>query len=72
MTVLFVHEMCRAVRRRDDPQALSRLKGSAEAWPGGVLINSAGLGGVVTLVTEGFPSGRDGLVLITGIAIGVL
>ncbi|MEU7317893.1 hypothetical protein [Streptomyces sp. NPDC007083] len=47
--VLFAREAHRAVRYRDDPPALSSLKGSAEGYAGGLLLGCAGLGAAVAL-----------------------
>ncbi|MGR8007534.1 hypothetical protein [Streptomyces hypolithicus] len=43
-TVLFVGEMMRAVRYRDEPRTPARLAGTFEGYVSSLLVNGAGLG----------------------------
>jgi hypothetical protein len=70
--VLFVREMRRVVYRRDDPWELSRLKGSAEGYLGGLLVNSAGLWFAVGLTTVAPPPGGIRALLMAGAMTGIL
>ncbi|MFD0403853.1 hypothetical protein [Kitasatospora sp. NPDC127116] len=51
-TVVFVGEMVRAVRHRDEPRILARLVGSVEGYVAGLLVNGAGLGVLGTMEIE--------------------
>ncbi|MDX3025629.1 hypothetical protein [Streptomyces acidiscabies] len=51
-TVVFVGEMKRAVRHRDEPRTLARLSGTFEGHMAGLLANSAGLVVLPTMVIE--------------------
>lgn len=64
-TVVFVGEMTRAVRHRDEPRTLARLSGTFEGYVASLLVNS---GGVVVLVTMAI---EDGLpVVLTALLAG--
>ncbi|MFE5859737.1 hypothetical protein [Streptomyces virginiae] len=51
-TVVFVGEMVRAVRHRDEPRTLARLVGSVEGYVSSLLVNGAGLGVLGTVEIE--------------------
>jgi hypothetical protein len=51
-TVAFVGELVRAVRYRNEPQALARLSGTFEGCVASLLANSAGLVALATLAIE--------------------
>ncbi|MEU9303325.1 hypothetical protein [Streptomyces sp. NPDC048269] len=51
-TVVFVGEMVRAVRHRDEPRTLARLAGTIEGYVSSILVNDAGLGVLVTMPIE--------------------
>ncbi|MFD7557554.1 hypothetical protein ACFV9E_23825 [Streptomyces sp. NPDC059835] len=51
-TVVFVGEMVRAVRHRDEPRILARLAGTFEGYVSGLLVNGAGLGVLGTMEIE--------------------
>ncbi|MCT9105415.1 hypothetical protein N4G69_07205 [Streptomyces mirabilis] len=51
-TVVFVGEMMRAVRHRDEPRTLARLSGTFEGYVASLLVNSAGLVVLVTMAIE--------------------
>ncbi|MDL5199729.1 hypothetical protein [Streptomyces sp. ALI-76-A] len=50
--VVFVGEMVRAVRHRDEPRTLARLSGTFEGYVASLLANSAGLVVLATLAIE--------------------
>lgn len=52
-TVVFVGEMVRAVRHRDEPRILARLAGTFEGYVSALLVNGSGLGVLVTMAIEG-------------------
>lgn len=51
-TAVFVGEVKRAVRHRDEPRTLARLSGTFEGYVAGLLVNSAGLVVLVTMAIE--------------------
>ncbi|MCX5103578.1 hypothetical protein [Streptomyces sp. NBC_00439] len=50
--VVFVGEMVRAVRHRDEPLVISYLPGTFEGYVVSLLVNSAGLGVLITMTIE--------------------
>ncbi|WP_405749538.1 hypothetical protein OG232_04900 [Streptomyces sp. NBC_01411] len=64
-TVVFVGDMMRAVRHRDEPRTLARLSGTFEGHVASLLVNSAGLVVLATMTVE------DGLpVVLTALLAG--
>lgn len=64
-TAVFVGEVKRAVRHREEPWTLARLSGTFEGYVAGLLVNSAGLVVLVTMAIE------DGLpVVLTALLAG--
>ncbi|MFD4945551.1 hypothetical protein ACFWNT_24225 [Streptomyces sp. NPDC058409] len=56
-TVVFVGEMIRVVRHRDEPLVISRLLGTFEGYVASLLVNGAGLGVLVAMAIEdGLPA----------------
>ncbi|UQA91383.1 hypothetical protein [Streptomyces halobius] len=54
-TVVFVGEMMRAVRHRDEPRTLARLSGTFEGYVASLLVNNAGLVVLATVAIEDGP-----------------
>ncbi|MEU0942351.1 hypothetical protein ABZ379_06075 [Streptomyces canus] len=52
VTVVFVGEMMRAVRHREEPRILARLSGTFEGYVASLLVNSAGFAVLVTMAIE--------------------
>ncbi len=64
-TAVFVGEVKRAVRHRDEPRTLARLSGTFEGYVASLLANSAGLAVLATMAIE------DGLpVVLTALLTG--
>ncbi|WP_329143040.1 hypothetical protein OIU91_04795 [Streptomyces sp. NBC_01456] len=64
-TVVFVGEMMRAVRHRDEPRTLARLSGTFEGYVASLLVNNAGLVVLATVAIEAGPP-----VVLTTLLVG--
>ncbi|MFE6071690.1 hypothetical protein [Streptomyces sp. NPDC056525] len=51
-TVVFVGEMVRSVRHRNEPRTLARLAGTIEGYVSSILVNGTGLGVLVTMAIK--------------------
>ncbi|MFF3127057.1 hypothetical protein ACFVRD_33200 [Streptomyces sp. NPDC057908] len=66
-TVVFVGEMVRVVRHRDEPLVISRLLGTFEGYVASLLVNGAGLGVLVAMAIEDGLPVSPGAVALTAL-----